>query len=141
MDTVSGFVAHIRKFNGKEVFLLSGDADFLKWFARALSEERFLTAARPLVLGDGAPVSSDGRCLIEAVPGASTTLRMLADGHYRWQIEQEELAFCREKVEAMIESDHPCHPYFDMYNPPAPTIVVSTGEYPDDVIRAMRDGR
>ncbi len=132
------------KFERGPTFLLSLDMAGLRWL-----RDRFLAVAdakdgAAFVLGDGLPIASDGLCkFVVRVSGdaGGDRIQRNSDTEFTWRVTRENIADIAEKLHALAVSDKPGHQYFGTRGGPYQTVVVTKGEEPVDLVRAMRDGR
>jgi hypothetical protein len=131
------------KFERGPTFMLACDADGLRWL-----RERFLSlleeeSERAFMIGDDNPITSDGRfTLTVAVSGGRDRDKIEHDdaSKFTWHISRGEAMVVAEKLYALLISNTPGHQYFGNGSGPYQTLVVTIGEQPPDLVRAMRDG-
>jgi len=157
------FVARLSGWEGQyEVILIVTDDETLKWltarFGRFAAEPSPSTCP-PFLIGDGNPIDSDGRCRIEVVleeEGTESRIEELSTGSWRWSVTRAAAGLFRDRIALIREFRGPsqenvrrakrglldsCHDYLDPANhPPAPTVIISRGEYTVESLRRAARG-
>lgn len=131
------------KFECGPTFMLACDADGLRWLKEgflSLLEEK---SEQAFVIGDDNHITSDGRLtLTVAVSGGQDRDKIEHDdaSKFTWHISRGEAMAVAKKLYALLISNTPGHQYFGNGRGPYQTMVVTKGEEPPDLVRAMRDG-
>jgi hypothetical protein len=113
----------------------------LRWLAKSL---RGLSGHTPFRLGDGLPVGSDGKCLVEiaaATAPAHAVVTPLAAGGVRWVLPVEQARRYADLIEGMADYSSACHQYLEADSPDVPIIIVTKGEHDVASLRRLRDLR
>jgi hypothetical protein len=93
-----------------------------------------------LIIGDGHPVESDGRCVVEVSAAASAGSIVVApsgNGHFHWSLPPQQAKRYADLFDGMIAATGPCHQYLDGAEPDAPVVLVSRDEYDIATLRDM----
>jgi hypothetical protein len=156
MKSEHSLIAHLSSFKGNdEVLLIVCDDQTIGWLIARFEE--FVSAPGDVkfpsfVIGDGNPVESDGRCLLDVHLDdreRGSQLTEAPEGIFRWNVSRSSAERFRSLLSGMVEHHEPLrdirssfalegsdHQYLDPDNcPPAPAIIVSRGEYNPDAFR------
>ena len=102
--------------------LVPGTQTSILWLAHAIASDRPFVLRRSTYQGTGSftiqPTDRDTGTMIEI------------DGHFQWDISQQEARQCHAALLSLASSEHPAHQYLDPgTNETDRQIVVSLGEY------------
>jgi hypothetical protein len=150
------FVAHLDGWNAGEVLLILVDDEITQWLMarfEQLAGAPTGSHSATFVVGDGKPVESDQRCiLIVELSEKESGNELIRDSEntWRWSVSRSSANNFRYLLSGMLgqrESLNPhvralraasegCHQYLDPDNrPPAPTVIISRGEYDSEQVR------
>jgi hypothetical protein len=153
------FIAHFDAWKGGEVLLILVDDEITQWLMarfEQLTDSAVGSRCPAFVVGNGNPVESDGRCvLIVQLSGRESCNELIRDSQnsWRWSVSRSaannfRYLLCgmldfRESLPVLMSAhrsaaglEGSCHQYLDPDNiPPAPTGVVSRGEYDSEQVR------
>ena len=136
---MSSFLIFTSSYGDEAAFIVACDDVGLRWLSRSLHE---IAEGRPFTIGDGHPVDSDGKCIVEvsASPIANTTaITRTGAVTFRWSMPAKQADDYAYLIEGMIEFPDACHQYLETALPDNPVILVSKGEYDTEALRKMRD--
>jgi hypothetical protein len=138
MKTGSRFVAYLPSFNGNDTLLILVDDETIDWL---ISQFDRLSSGPSFVIGDGNPIESDGKCLIQVEqggPAEGSELVRASEHCFKWSVSTSAAEHYRQVLSGMLET-RPGHQYLDPDNcPAAPVVIVSRGEYDADWVRRMK---
>jgi hypothetical protein len=136
------FVAFVPSFKGDDALLLLVDQATIIWLIsrfRELAVAPVESRGATFAIGDGAPVESDGQCIIYVESNHQANgseLSRKSESTFHWILSPGSADHCRELLSGMSEGTYPCHQYLDPDNaPPAPVVIVSLDEYEVDTFR------
>jgi hypothetical protein len=140
----SNFVAQVPefKFSSRPTFLLACDTMGVSWLRDRFSWLSGAQPDAPFVIGDGACIASDDRCIISVAKARDRRQSEFArhdQTHFTWRLDAEEAAEIADKLRSLTESGVPGHQYIDLDHGRFGTIVVTKDEYPVETVRQMRD--
>jgi hypothetical protein len=137
METGKPFVAYVMSFDfGSDAILLLAAQETVGWlmsqFGR-LSRTPVGSSSHPIIIGDGDPVMSNGRCILSIElndePGSSSQLVRGSESVFAWSVSRSSANRYQHLLSGMLVPI-PCHQYLEPDNcPPAPVFIVSRGEY------------
>lgn len=137
METVKPFVAYVASLDfGNDAILLLADHETVGWlmsqFGR-LSKTPVGSSSPSIIIGDGDPVASEGRCILTIELndelGCSSQLMRGSECVFAWSVSRSSAARYQGLLSGMLVPI-PCHQYLEPDNcPPAPVFIVSRGEY------------
>ncbi len=94
------------------------------------------------MIGDGVPVSSDDKCVIEVLagpPGSDVAITRVNTERFRWTMPSSQAEQYAKLIDGMAGFPGACHQYLEAMQPHVPVVVVSRDEYDADTLREMRD--
>jgi|GEM_PF-3084799 hypothetical protein len=139
MTTSTSFLIYTSAIGGEPTFVLACDDSALHWLSASF---RDLGQAGRFTIGNGVPVSSDGKCIIDVLcglPGSDVAITPTSAGHFRWNMPSSQAAQYAELIDGMADFPGACHQYLEVARPDVPVVVVSKGEYDVETLREMRN--
>jgi hypothetical protein len=90
-------------------------------------------------IGDGNPIGSDGRCIVDVKMRQVTRgneLLTISHGRFLWLMSRSSAIYFGHLLAGMLSFKKPCHQYLEPDNsPPAPVIIVSKDQYTIEQVR------
>jgi hypothetical protein len=120
---------------GDPALLLVLDNEGIEWLIFCLQQLAELGGDGSFVLGDGHPVGSDNRCVVNArFSEESSGAHLVCTKHceFDWTLSRQSTRRFGDLLRGLRDADHG-HQYLD--NDEGPTVIVSKGEYEVDTIR------
>ena len=138
----SKFMGYFPSFYfGEPALLVLIDSEAVSWLISHF-EQLVSGSSQPgfaFVLGDGNPISSDGRCVVTVVPDdqrKGTRLTRTRSNDFCWTVSPSSAKHFVALLSEFRKSDNPAHQYLDSDDRASPVVIVSRGEYPADKIRS-----
>ena len=148
MEALNPFVVFVTGFDfGADAILLLATHETLRWL-RSQFERLGSTGAGsscpPFTIGDGHPIDSDERLFVVVElndqAGSSSKLLRESESNFVWSISRASARRYRNLLSGMLLPDAG-HQYLEPDNcPPAPTVIVSLGEYEVSRFRRPQNG-
>jgi hypothetical protein len=128
--------AFFAEFKGSPKLLLWGDKGGMTALSRFLRE--MVTAPREVEFGElGFCAASGDRVIVVPYKGSDGALRKASGDQriFRWELDKSDAEWFAELVDVLAVSTHG-HQYLETHRAPpkAITVMVSIGEYPEDLI-------
>ncbi len=120
-------------------FILACDDVVLRWLSQS---SRNLANSGPFAIGNGHPVHSDGKCVIEvrASPDENhAAMTSTAAGRFDWTVPPSRADQHADLINGMASFPNACLQYLEAPQSEVPIVVISKGEYSIELLRRMRD--
>jgi hypothetical protein len=139
MRSPASLLVKTSALGGDPAFIIACDEGTLYWLSSSFLS---LGETQCFRIGDGQPVCSDGRCLIEVTAdhtGSEPNILTKGEGHFSWSMSPKKAEQYAALVNGVTNFPGACHQYLETEQSHVPTVVVSKGEYDLGTIRKMRD--